>query len=348
MFLQKIIFWLLIVFFSCVVISALAPILPPFIAAFVVAYFFNPLVERLTKYKLSRGAASAIIVLAIVLFIVFILIKITPLIMVQVANLINDIPLYREKITNLLYEAINNNLNSVDNWFIAKIKQLIREFISSFFSYLLIVASGLLKSGFTLVHILGLCFIVPVIAFYALKDWPKIISCVDDIIPKKYKKLIELQFRNIDVVLKNYLGGQAYVCIFLAIFYSIGLSFVGLKYALFIGILTGVLTLVPYIGVSIGIIVAMIVSYIQFGPSLNMLFTLIVFLVGQFIEGNFITPKIVGDKIGLHPIVMILAMFAGGTLIGFTGVLFAIPIAAVIGVIFRFMISLYKNSVFYQ
>jgi predicted PurR-regulated permease PerM len=347
-FSQKALFWFLLLFSFIYIISILSPILPPFIAAFIISYFFSPLASKLEKLGLSRGIASALIVLSLVLIISLIFVTIIPMAVHQIANFITEFPGYRDKIILSVKSLLHNKLAFIDKEMLDKLSKIIEESTSNFFSYLVGFVSSLIKSSVAFVNVLGLLFISPVIAFYSLKDWPKMVTKFDSLIPVSSRSIVRKQFSDINDVLYNYLCGQTYVCIFLSCFYCLGLTLIGLKYALFLGIFTGVLALIPYVGVSIGIVVGLIISFMQFGTVSHMLYTISVFAIGQFIEGNFITPKIVGGKVGLHPVVMILSMFSGGLLIGFVGVLFAIPIAAVIGVFVRFLVSIYKTSNFYR
>jgi len=172
-------------------------------------------------------------------------------------------------------------------------------------------------------------------------------AILENLIPKKYRKSVKEQFLAIDHTLSGYIRGQTNVCILLGVFYAAGLSLVGLNHGFLIGFLTGVFSFIPYFGVFIGMFIGMAIAFFQFDSYMSIGLVLAVFLVGQFVEGNFVTPKLVGGKVGIHPVLIIFALLVGGALFGFLGILFAIPAIAVIGVLIRFMVKKYTKSKFF-
>ncbi|MGE0755235.1 MAG: AI-2E family transporter, partial [Alphaproteobacteria bacterium] len=194
----------------------------------------------------------------------------------------------------------------------------------------------------------SLFLITPIVAFYLLRDWDRLVDHIDNLLPRKHAATIREQMRIIDRTLAGFLRGQFNVCLILGTYYAIGLTLVGLKFGLLIGLATGFLTIFPYVGLMLGMGIGLSVALFQFGDFMPVAMTLAVFVTGQIIEGYFITPKLVGDKVGLHPVWIIFGMLAGAALFGFVGILLAIPVTAVMGVLIRFAISRYKLSNYYQ
>ena len=207
-----------------------------------------------------------------------------------------------------------------------------------------VFVNNIWSSSLTVISALSILFVMPRTAFYALKDWDKIVGQINSYLPEKYALTIRKVAKDSDKVLSGYLRGQLNVCIILGIFYSAGLMLIGLDFGFFIGFLTGIFSFIPYLGVFLGIFIGMIVALFQFGfDFVNLGLILLIFLVGQFLEGNFITPTIIGDKIGLHPMWIIFGLFAGGVLMGFVGILIAVPITAIAGVIIKSTMEDYQR-----
>jgi predicted PurR-regulated permease PerM len=181
-----------------------------------------------------------------------------------------------------------------------------------------------------------------------LRDWNAFTKKVDSLLPKAYKKEIRTQAKEIDKIISSFIRGQLSVCVLLGTFYGIGLSFVGLELGLLVGFIAGIISFIPYVGSIVGFITAMAIAFAQFSDWMPIAQVVGVFAVGQFLEGNFLTPKLVGDSIGLHPVWVMFALLAGGVLLGFLGLMIAVPMAAVIGVLTRFAISKYKQSSLYK
>ena len=209
------------------------------------------------------------------------------------------------------------------------------------------ILSNILSSSIAVINLFALIFITPIVTFYLLRDWDLALNKISTYIPKKYKVEVTDQFVAIDKVLSAYIRGQTNVCLILGVFYAVGLSMVGLDFGFLIGFLTGIFTFIPYFGVFIGMVIGTILALLQFDTYLPILLVLGVFILGQFIEGNFITPKLVGKKVGIHPVLIIFSLLVGGSLFGFLGVLFAIPTIAVIGVLVRSFFKKYIKSEFY-
>ena len=205
-----------------------------------------------------------------------------------------------------------------------------------------------ITGGFALVNILSLLLITPIVAFYMLRDWDKFIAQVDSLLPKKSKKSIEKQAKEIDNILSSFIRGQFSVCVLLGSFYAIGLYIVGLDLGVLVGFLAGIISFIPYVGSITGFLISILIAFAQFDSLMPILQVVGVFAVGQFIEGNFLTPNLVGDSVGLHPVWIMFALLTGGVLLGFLGLMIAVPVAAIIGVLTRHAIENYKESSLYK
>jgi predicted PurR-regulated permease PerM len=209
------------------------------------------------------------------------------------------------------------------------------------------VLTKVLASAASMLNILGLLLITPIVCFYFIRDWPGVLTKFDTLLPRAYAPVIREQLHQINATLAAYLRGQLTVMLILAVFYSVVFSILTVKYAILLGLLAGILVIIPYIGTWISLALGLIVAYGQFGPTTPFWIMLGVYGVGQFLESQILTPKIVGDKVGVHPLWMLFGMLAGGVLLGFVGVLLAVPLTAVLSVLARFVIDRYLNSTLY-
>ncbi|NBO20305.1 MAG: AI-2E family transporter [Proteobacteria bacterium] len=210
------------------------------------------------------------------------------------------------------------------------------------------VLQQLITGSMAIFDVLTLLIITPVVSFYLLRDWPKITGTIDRLIPRQHYEDIRLQLAEIDKALSGFIRGQALVCLGLGFIYSVGLSLTGLEYGATIGIIAGILTFIPYVGTVFAFASSIILGLIQFGSLLGILPIIAAIFVGQVVESYYLTPKLVGDRVGLHPVWVIFALFAGGSLMGFTGILVAVPVAAAIGVLVRHGVRKYRHSILYD
>ncbi len=222
------------------------------------------------------------------------------------------------------------------------------EFSSRLVSWLGSLLSSVWSGGLALVNLISLIVITPVVTFYLLRDWEKLVRRVDGWLPREHAEAIRSVVREIDDSLAGFARGQAIVCLFLGSFYAIGLSIVGLDFGLVVGIAAGILSVVPFVGTIGGFVVSIGLALLQFSDWRWVAATAAVFLLGHLIEANFLSPKLIGDRVGLHPVWIIFALLAGGALLGFVGVLLAIPAAAAIGVLARFALKRYLESPVYK
>jgi predicted PurR-regulated permease PerM len=324
------------------------PILLPFLVGLAGAYLLDPAADRLQRLGLRRTSATIVISVGFFLALVLVLVLLLPILLTQAAELARALPDYLEG----LRERLMPRLSGIASWASAELdvsaEGLLKQYWTQAMDVLINAITGLLQSGVALLNIVSLLFITPVVTFYMLRDWDRMVGRVAGHVPPDYMPSVRRLAGEIDEVLAGFIRGQGVVCMFLACFYAFGLWLVGLKYGLIIGLLTGFFSFIPYLGMAIGACVGLAVAAFQFQDLLGVALVAGVFAVGQFIEGNLISPRVVGDRIHLHPVWIIFAVLAGTVLFGFLGTLLAVPVAGVLGVLIRFALAQYKASRLYR
>lgn len=345
---QKRIFVLVVAASVVVLLYLLSPVLTPFLIAALLAYLGDPLVDRMQGRLTRTGAVVAtfaIFVGALVLALAFIL----PLLEQQAALLAARIPAYLEKLQTVFLPWLMQYLGELSIPIdLASIKSALQENWTTAGTVAGKVLGGVSKSGFAVMAWLANIVLIPVLAFYLLRDWDELMRRLRELVPRRYEVVTVRLARDSDTVLSAFLRGQLLVMLALSVVYSVGLSLLGLEFSLLIGALAGLLSFVPYLGLIIGFVVAGIVALFQFHEITMLLWIAGVFAIAQLLEGFVLTPYLVGDKIGLHPVAVIFAVMAGGQLFGFFGILLALPVAAVIMVILRYLHERYTNSSLYS
>ncbi|WP_078522844.1 AI-2E family transporter [Thioclava sp. F28-4] len=340
---QQVTYWSVAALVLVLSLWWLGNVILPFIMGGAIAYFLDPLADRLEKLGLSRAASTAIIGLVTVLIFVVLALAVVPMLARQLGQLVALAPdllaslqtFLNERFPNLLHNSVvNDTLNTLGTAIKARGGEL---------------AATLLSSAMTLVNVVVFIVVVPVVAFYMLLDWDRMVAKIDGWLPRDHVHTIRTIARDIDRVLSGFVRGQVTVCLVLGTFYAIALMAAGLDFGLLVGSVAGALTFIPYIGAIIGGALAIGLALFQFwGEWFNIGIVAGIFVLGQFLEGNFVTPKLVGDSVGLHPLWLIFALSAFGTLFGFVGMLVAVPVAAVIGVVARFFIDQYLQGALYR
>lgn len=342
------IFWLVLFCFFALSVYVLRSVLLPFVVGIIIGYLLDPLATRFQKLKIGRTAATCLVLLLVAIILIPAIIALAGMIDEQLADFINAVPRYMASLSKKLeplFVSLQENIPSLSR---EKIHEYLQGNISNGLKLLGSVLRKLITSGYALFNILSLLLITPVVAFYMLRDWDSFVKKVDGLLPKAYKKEIETQAKAIDKIISSFIRGQLSVCILLGSFYAIGLTLIGLDLGMLVGFIAGVISFIPYVGSIVGFITAMAIAFAQFDSWVPIAQVVGVFVVGQFLEGNFLTPKLVGDSIGLHPVWVMFALLAGGVLLGFLGLMIAVPLAAVIGVLVRFAIGKYKKSSLYR
>lgn len=341
-------FWLAVGIFFVGIVWLLKPMLLPFVVGAAVAYFLDPVVERLARWKTPRALGTALVLVGFILCVVLLLLLIVPLIQGQMIALIQAMPEYIETLRERLMPVVLEWLGKLSPHDVEKLQEAAGSYAGSAALWAGQFVKKVVSEGLALFDILSLLIITPVVAFYLLRDWPKVTKGVDSLVPRQHYSLFRQAFSEINKTLSGFLRGQALVCLALGIIYSVGLSLVGLKYGATVGIIAGVLSFIPYVGSGFGLVVSMILAFVQFDDAMSIGLVLAVFLVGQTLEGYVLTPKLVGDRVGLHPVWILFALFAGASLLGFVGILIAVPVAAIIGVLIRLGLGHYKKSALYN
>jgi predicted PurR-regulated permease PerM len=326
----------------------LAPILTPFAVAALFAYLGDPAVDRLEERGLSRTWAVSVVFLAIVLVITAIVLILVPLIESQVSRLIDKLPSYVETVRTRLLPWLQTKFNvNAELLDLDKLTGLLREHWRSAGGVAATVLQTVGKSGLTLVGWALNFTLIPVLLFYFLRDWDGMVVRIRELLPRHLEPTISALASQSDEVLGAFLRGQISVMAALSAIYTTGFMLIGLDLALLIGIGAGLVSFIPYLGGIVGLGGGLIAAYMQFHDWQHPAMVLAVYAVGQSLEGMVLTPWLVGDKIGMHPVAVIFAIMAGGQLFGFLGVLLALPVAAIVMVILRYLHAQYKGSELY-
>ncbi len=341
-------FWLGALIVLAVLLWIFSEILLPFTAGLVLAYFLDPVADALERLGLPRLAATLFILVCSILIVAFGAVLILPILGDQIGKFAGDLPAIITSLITRFNELAPQWIKDLIAQSGADVQGNATEFAGKAAGWILTLVSSLLSGGMALVNLLSLMVVTPIVAFYLLEDWDKIVAKVDGWLPRQHAPVIRGLAAEIDESMAGFIRGQGTVCLLLAAFYAIGLTLVGLKFGLAIGIVAGILTFIPYAGAIIGGVLAIGVALVQFWPDYAMILTVIgVFAVGQFIEGNILSPKLVGERVGLHPVWLMFALFAFGYLFGFVGLLIAVPMAAAAGVLVRFALQQYLKSKLY-
>lgn len=348
-FRRQIMFW----FGAAVVFVAFlylfSSVLLPFFAGMILAYFLDPVADRFERWGMSRLAATVLILVLFIVVLALGLMLVIPILASQAVELLGRLPDYFSRLQTLV--------TSFDPEWIGRTvgvdPQSLREGLTSLLQqgtgFITGLFSSLVSSGRTLIDIAGLFVITPVVAFYMLLDWDKMVARVDSWIPRDHLGAVRKIAADIDLAVAGFVRGQGTVCLILGIFYAVGLTVVGLNFGLLIGLFTGLIGFIPYVGSMIGLVLSVGVALVQFWPEWHWVVVVaVIFFAGQFVEGNILQPNLVGKSVGLHPVWLMFALFAFGALFGFVGLLVAVPAAAAVGVLVRFALSRYLESPLYR
>ncbi len=339
--------WVAVLIFSVVLLFALRSVLLPFVAGMAVAYFLDPIVDRLEKWGCSRTLATSIVTAAFLLLVVALFLVIVPVMQKQILDFVERVPQYAATLERNVVgglEFLKGSLRPED-W--ENLRVAASQYVGQAVGWIGAFVKGVWSGGMALASLLSLIFITPIVSFYLLRDWDRIVGLVESWLPRRHREVILEQMHLIDQRLAGFVRGQGLVCLILAVFYAVALSIAGLEFGLLVGLGAGIVSFIPYVGFIAGLIASVGLALVQFSELQPVLIIALIFVIGQVVEGNFLSPKLVGDRIGLHPVWVIFALFAGGALLGFVGVMLAVPAAAVIGVLSRFALGRYLESPLY-
>jgi len=340
-------FWLVALAVLVLMLWLLSDILLPFVAGAAIAYLLTPVTDRLERLGVNRLAAALTIISLVVMAIVVVILLVAPVLGGQLSSFIDNIPGYVARLQSLLSDPSRPWLQKILGASFSADKS-IGDLVTQGVGWLTAFLKSLWSGGRALVSLFSLVVVTPVVAFYLIFDWHRMIRTADSWIPVNQRATVRQLAREIDAAIAGFVRGQTAICLILGSFYAVALTLTGLNFGLLIGLISGVITFIPYVGSMTGLILALGVAVAQFWPDYSsILMVLGVFLVGQFLEGNLLAPKLVGESVGLHPVWLIFALLAFGYLFGFVGLLVAVPMAATIGVLARFALHRYRQSALY-
>jgi len=341
-------FWLIGLALFFLALWLLSAILLPFVAGIAIAYFLNPLVNRLERLGMPRGLAAFLVLALFLTLLVLVVMLVVPILEAQVLDLAANLPSLlaaARREAEALMQMAQQRLTPED---FAKLRDAVGGKLADMFAVLGAVFRDVVTRGLALANLLSLVFVTPVVSFFLLRDWNRILARLDTWLPRAQAVTIREQATRIDEILSAYLRGQLSVCVLLGIYYAVGLTSLGLNFGSVIGLLIGVLAFIPYVGFAVGFVLAMLLAVTQFSDQQHVLYVVVLFVAGMIVEENILTPKLVGQRVHLHPVWIIFALLSFGTLFGLLGVLIAVPMAAVIGVLVRFGLSRYLASPLYD
>ncbi|WP_062229213.1 AI-2E family transporter [Aureimonas frigidaquae] len=320
-------------------------ILLPFVLGMVLAYFLDPVADWLSRRGLSRLMASFVILVVFVVLIVAMILVIVPVISSQIASFVANLPHYLQRLQELAIEARAGPLSWMFQDQEQSLSQDFSDIVRQSTAFFTSFVGQLWTSSLALVNFLSLFVVTPVVAFYLLLDWDRMIDRIDSWVPRQHLATVRRLAREVDRSVAGFVRGQGSLCLILGTYYAVGLTLVGLNFGLLIGFFAGMISFIPYVGSALGLIVAVGIALVQFSPDwMWVAATAGVFFTGQFIEGYILQPKLVGASVGLHPVWLMFALFAFGAMFGFVGLLIAVPAAAAVGVLVRFALGKYLES----
>jgi predicted PurR-regulated permease PerM len=323
-------------------------ILTPFVLALCIAYFLDPPVTRLARIGVPRGLASLLLILALAAFCLLAVLLLYPLLIAQIGVLIARLPAYVAGIGTLVQQALERAQEAFGPEVVdAQLRDLAVRQAGAMVTFLATAVGRLIGGGVALFNVFTLVVVTPIVAFYLLRDWPRIIRRIESWLPRRSAHVLRQLALDTDRVLSAWLRGQLLCCLVLVVFYAGGLQLVGLELGLIVGLMAGLLSFIPYVGTITGFATALLLAAAQFGTWDGVAMVAAVFIIGNFVEGYFIYPRLLGDRVELHAVWVIFALFAGGVAFGFLGVLLAVPMAAAIGVVARYWLRRYLESPFY-
>ncbi|MCB1536069.1 MAG: AI-2E family transporter [Rhodoblastus sp.] len=351
--------WALAIVAVALFLYLFSGVLMPFAAGIALGYLLDPVAEKLERVGMNRLGAALFILAVSVILIVLALVLIGPVLGHQLSGFVDNLPRIVLRLQSLVSDWSAKVLDTSWGSDLATrlglgsgnpgdIQKALADYAGEAAKWLGGFAKSLISGGAALVGILSLVVVTPVVAFYILVDWNRMIDSMKSLVPPRYLPEVSAVAGDMDAALAGFLRGQSLVCLFLGLWYGLGLTFIGLNFGFLIGITAGFLSFIPYVGSLTALVVSAIVALVQGWPDWTMLAKALgVVIAGQFLEGNVLSPKLVGESVGLHPVWLMFALLASGSLFGFTGLIVAVPVAAALGVLLRFFFARYRQSPFY-
>ena len=345
---RHVVFWIVALAVFIGLLWLLSPVLLPFVLGMALAYVLDPLANRLAKHGMSRFVAALIILGGFVLAAVLLLALFAPLLVRQLSGFIDNAPAYVQRIQGLVSDPAHPWLKRLVGDNLVGADKSVGDLMNQAMGYVTAFLASLWAKGQALISIFSLVIIAPVVAFYLICDWDRMVDSLDSLIPLPQRDTVRSLGREIDATISAYVRGQSGVCLILGSYYALGLTLAGLSFGLLIGVLAGLISFIPYVGSLTALVLSLGIAVAQFFPEWSSILIVAgVVLFGQFLEGNVLAPKMVGESVGLHPVWLMFALFAFGYLFGFVGLLLAVPLAASAGVLTRFALRRYRESPIY-
>lgn len=348
---RQFLFWLGVLVALVIFLSIFSSILLPFVAGMALAYLLDPLADWLQRRGLNRLMATLVILLVFVILFVGALLLLIPVLINQLVGLVDRLPQLIADLQALVQPLLESELAGYLGIDANELPEQVAGFVGSGANWLSGILGSIWSGGQALLSILALVVITPVVAFYLLYDWDRMISAIDELLPRQHAGTVREIGRDMSGVISGFVRGQGLVMVILGTLYAIGLAAIGLNFGLLIGILAGLLSFVPFVGTATGFVVSVGVALAQFVPDGDWIWvaaTAGIFIAGQLLENYYLQPKLIGDQVGLHPVWLMFALFAFTLLFGFVGTLVAVPAAAMVAVLLRFAIKQYRASPLYD
>jgi predicted PurR-regulated permease PerM len=345
---RQVTFWVVALLALVALLWLLSDVLLPFVAGMALAYLLNPIALRAERLGIPRAVSALLIVTVVIVVLVVAAMLIAPIVSEQLTTFVDSLPGYATKLQSLVTDPGRPWLARLFGGRLPDSGKSVGGLVSQSSGFITAFVASLWSGGKTLFSILSLVVITPVVAFYLLLDWDRVLATVDGWIPLPHRATVRGLAHEINDAIAGFMRGQAVICLILAAFYAISLTLTGLNSGFLIGMMTGLISFIPYVGALTGFLAAAVVALAQFWPDYTAIaMVIVVFLVGQVLEGYVLSPNLVGAKVGLHPVWMMFALIAFGYLFGFVGLLVAVPLAATIGVLARFAMRKYLESPIY-
>jgi predicted PurR-regulated permease PerM len=346
---RQVAFWLLAMAALILFLYIFSSILLPFLAGMVLAYFLDPVADRLERLGLSRLAATVLIVVVFVIVLVVALMVVIPVLGNQLTEFISRLPDYLVRLQAMITALDPGWFEETVGVDAMALREGLNGLLSQGMGFVATLFRSIWSSGVALVNLVSLFVVTPVVAFYMLLDWDRMIEKVDNWVPRDHVETVRQIARDINLAVAGFVRGQGTVCLVLGAFYAVGLTLLGLNFGLLIGFFAGIISFIPFVGSLVGLALSVGVAIVQFWPEWYWVVASAgIFFAGQFLEGNILQPKLVGRSVGLHPVWLMFALFAFGYLFGFAGLLIAVPAAAAIAVLVRFALARYLASPLYS
>lgn len=340
-------FWAGLFVLFLALVRVLGSVLTPFVVGAAIAYFLNPVCDALARRGVSRSGAALMVLGLFVVVAVAVVLMVGPLLTSQMLHFAEQLPGYLDQLRAEIEPRLNRFLSTLSEEDYLRMREVSAQYAGKAAGVVAGILGSVWQGGTALVGVISLILVMPVVAYYLLRDWPDLVWRVESWLPRAHAATIRAEIHKVDRTLSGFLRGQATVCLILGTYYAVSLTVLGLNFGLFIGLMAGLLSFIPFVGSTLGLVLSVVIALLQFDTYTPLALVIGVFMLAQFVEGNFLTPKLVGESVGLHPVWIIFALMAGGSLLGFVGLLLAVPVAAVLGVLIRFALARYLESPYY-